>query len=206
MKRTQEDYLKLYQGLHDGTGEYLVKGSDKKNRDVKQRMFDGSNFYEKLWSHFKELIGKRKSFRVLDFGSGKAKHLYEPHLEGKTFHQFFGGAVQEYYCYDPGYLKYSRKPADGAKFDALICADVMEHIPDENVDEVIEQMKNWMHPDAYAFFSISGMPAIKSFTDGENLHCNVQPLEYWTTKLKNLSRRYVLVYSGPNGQITFRRI
>lgn len=205
-KKNLEDYLHLYRGLHSGDAGYKIRGSDELHSDKRGRMFDGSNFYEKLWSHFKEWVVDKGSFRVLDYGCGKAKHLYEPHLEGKTFHQYFKGRCQDYYCYDPGYEKYCMAPPKGSRYDALICADVMEHIPEEHVDSTLETMKNLTHPNGMCFFSISGQPAVKMFEDGENLHCNVQPMEYWTQKLKKLNRRYVMIYTNEKGSTTLKRV
>lgn len=201
--KTPDDYLKQYQKLHDGSAEYMVGG--KKVRDTTGRLFDGSNFYEKLWKEFKLFAKDKESFRVLDYGCGKAKHLYQPHLEGKTFHVFFNGACQEYYLYDPGTTKYNIKPASTAQFDAIICADVMEHVLEEQVDDAIAEMKTWLDPKGTAFLSISGDLAKKSFTDGENLHVNVQPLEYWIQKLKQLHRRFVLVYSSSGNETFYKR-
>jgi SAM-dependent methyltransferase len=201
-KKNVSDYLKLYQDIHEG-GDFLIGSKKFQNANS---IFDGSNFYEKLWDDFKIWADGRPAFRVLDFGCGKAKHLYEPHLEGKTFHQYFKGACQEYYLYDPGFRKYQTAPVDTAQFDAVICADVMEHIPDEAVDETLARIRKWADPNATCFFSISGMAAKKCFVDGENLHCNVQPIEYWVAKLKQLNRRFIMAYTDINGTTLFKRV
>ena len=161
---------------------------------------------KKLWDHFKKWAEPLNAFRVLDYGCGKAKHLYKPYLEGKTFHSFFAGKVQEYYLYDPGNRLYLKQPAAGSRFNALICADVMEHVPEQYVEKTIEDMRMWLDPSGTAFFSISGQTAKKSFDDGENLHVNVQPIEYWILKLKHLHRRYVMVYTGDAGVTTYSRV
>lgn len=204
MTKTLDHYLEKYKKLHDGTGTFLVGG--KAYTDVPGRLFDGSNFYEKLWDDFKIWARDKDSFRVLDYGCGKAKHLFQPHLEGKTFHTFFAGKVQEYYCYDPGNARYATRPADDAGFDAVICADVMEHVPDEHVDAVMKEIGKWLHPKGVGFYSISGQPAKKCFDDGENLHVNVQPIEYWQEKLKLTNRRYVMVYTADDITTTIKKL
>jgi SAM-dependent methyltransferase len=204
MTKPVEHYLEKYKQLHAGVGTFLVGG--KAFTDVPGRLFDGSNFYEKLWEDFKLWAKDKDSFRVLDYGCGKAKHLFQPHLEGKTFHEFFAGKVQEYYCYDPGYERYKRSPPSWSTFDAVICADVMEHVPHENVDGVMKEIGNWLHPKGVAFFSISGQLAKKCFDDGENLHVNVQPLEYWQEKLKLMERRYVMVYTADDLTTTIKKL
>lgn len=201
---TKEQLLKAYQGLHDGTASYRV--GDKIARDESGYLFDGSNFYEKLWHDFKSWAAKRESFRLLDYGCGKAKHLYQPHLEKKTFHQYFGGKVQEYYCYDPGYLKFSKPPVATAKFDVVICADVMEHVLEEDVDNVFVEIANWLTEDGVVMLSISGDVAKKKFADGTNLHVTVKPFDWWVQKLNAMGRRYVCVYTAGNSVSVAKKV
>ncbi|AMQ65970.1 methyltransferase [Stenotrophomonas phage vB_SmaS-DLP_6] len=201
---TKEQLLKAYQGLHDGSASYRV--GDKLARDESGYLFDGSNFYEKLWTHFKEWASTRDSFRLLDYGCGKAKHLYQPHLEKKTFHQYFGGKVQEYYCYDPGNKKFEKPPVQTAKFDVVICADVMEHVLESDVDQTLLEISNWLAPDGIAMFSISGDVAKKKFADGTNLHVCVKDFQWWRAKLNAMGRRYVCVYTAGNNVILAKKV
>jgi SAM-dependent methyltransferase len=208
-----DEYCLRYQAIHDGKEEYLVSREEgKKGKAVKDEtghLFDGSNFYEKLYKPFVEWVEKKDSIRVLDFGCGKAMHLYRPYLNGKTIHQAMAGKIQSYYCYDPGYAKYAKPPHKDEKFDVVICADVMEHIPEEFVDDALKQMRRWCEPDGIGLFSISGRPAFKSFGDGENLHITMKPLDWWTDKLDNVfARRYHHEYTPnhPGGGIIRRRI
>lgn len=204
MKKTKEELLAAYQSLHDGSGSYMVGAQTY--TDTQGRLFDGSNFYEKLWTHFKEWASKRESFRVLDYGCGKAKHLYQPHLEKQTFHAFFKGKCQEYYCYDPGNKMYAKPPVETAKFDVIICADVMEHVLEEEVDNVLLEMANWLAADGVVMLSISGDTAKKKFDDGTNLHVCVKDFQWWRAKLNAMDRRYVCVYTADNNVILAKKI
>lgn len=203
--KTSEDYLNEYKALHSKSTGFRYMG-ELMPSDSGDRLFNGRDFERNLWNVFREWAEKRESFRVLDYGCGKAKHLFQPHLEGKTFHTFFAGKVQEYYCYDPGNARYATRPADDAGFDAVICADVMEHVPDEHVDAVMKEIGKWLHPKGVGFYSISGQPAKKCFDDGENLHVNVQPIEYWQEKLKLTNRRYVMVYTADDITTTIKKL
>lgn len=185
-----DEYLLKYQGLHDGSEPFMVGDKTKKSK----MLFDGSNFFEKLIKPFDEISREDPSFTVLDYGCGKALHLQKPVLDGKTFHERYAGRVQNYYCYDPGYKIFEKKPSPGSQFDYVICADVMEHIPEEYVDDVLREIGRYTTK--MVFFSISGDPAYKSFGDGENLHCTMRDVAWWKEKiLNNVRRSFYLVHT-----------
>lgn len=185
-----QDYIDRYRGIHHGRDEFLFDGRAKKS----QKLFDGSNFLEKLMPAFDKRVEQNDSFTVLDYGSGKALHLHKRVLDKQTFHERYAGKVQGYYCYDPGYEPYARKPHPEMKFDYVICADVMEHIPEEHVDEVLQEIGR--HVNRCAFFSISGDPAYKSFGDGENLHCTMHDHQWWTKKIiRNVRKPFYIVHT-----------
>lgn len=187
------EYAERYQRLHNQEDAFLSK-EGKLHRT--SRIFDGSNFYEKLWDAFYGEAMKRQSFTIIDYGCGKAEQLFKRHKDDKSFHEIFEGKVQCYYAYDPGNLQYARRPARGQKFDFLICADVMEHVPEEGVDEVLADCASMLEPDGKVFFSIAGKEAYKSFADGENLHCTIRSLEWWVRKLHHyFGDRFYLSYT-----------
>jgi hypothetical protein len=44
--------------------------------------------------------------------------------------------------------------------------------------------------------AISGNPAVKAFTDGENLHCTIRSMDWWKEKIEAICKRnYVLVHT-----------
>lgn len=200
-----DEYCLKYQGLHDGTAGFRVVGANSVFVDKKQRLFDGSNFFEKLYEPFTQFVDKKGgSVRVLDFGCGKAIHLFKRVLDGKTLHEAFPGKIQSYYCYDPGYAVYSTPPAKKEKFDVIICADVMEHIPEESVHNVLKQLDEWAEDDGFILLSISGKPAMKMFADGENLHCNIKDAAWWKEILDaSLTVPYLCVHTGEDGEVRF---
>lgn len=190
------DYLEHYRRLHDGTEAFMTPNGDVVYRD---NLFDGYNFYEKLLKPIAQHVNSNKldSFSILDYGCGKAKHIYEPRCDGKTFHQYFEGRCQNYYCYDPGYNRYLREPPLGSHFDIIACADVMEHIPEADVPAALQKMRDYTYVGGKAFFSISGDEAWKKFIHGENLHVTVKPLAWWMEQLReHYGHAFHLVYTA----------
>lgn len=191
------DYLDQYQKLHDGVEGYIDCGQVK---GPSGGLFTGANFASKLIKHFDVLMEYRVgSVRILDYGCGKAKHLYEPRFNGQTFYQAYEGKVQTYYCYDPGYKKYMQPPHPAQKFDIVICADVMEHIPGLSfINHALMMMAGHLESDGVALFTISGKKAKKQFLDGENLHVSLYPVETWVAWLEDAfcDKAVMMIYEG----------
>jgi len=61
------------------------------------------------------------------------------------------------------------------------CADVMEHIPEDKVDQVLD---NILTAARHVFFQISTLPDHFGSTIGEQLHLTVKPFEWWLAKLR----------------------
>ena len=99
---------------------------------------------------------------ILDYGCGKAAHHKKAKLGDVTL-------------YDPYYEPYSEKP-EGA-FDMVICTDVLEHIPEDEVLTVLSELIN--HTNKVLFLAIATRPAHKKFGNGENVHLSIWPKEKW---------------------------
>jgi SAM-dependent methyltransferase len=202
MSSTYTKYIERYQGLHSGNDAFLdTKGQLHKS----DKLFDGKNFEEKLWKHLKPLIGSFETIRFLDYGCGKARHWHEPLIEKRTLPQLLGKKLQTFFLYDPGYLPYSLHPDASQSFNIVSCSDVMEHIPEDCVEEVLEDISWLSSPDAIVLFSIAGAPAFKSFSDGENLHCTVKTIDWWKEKIFEAPiGKFVLVYTNLTGEQVFK--
>jgi hypothetical protein len=125
---------------------------------------------------------------LLDFGAGKGR-MYEddPAFEAggrhKRLPQWPGVAVT---CYDPGYEPF-REPYEGA-YDAVITTDVLEHIPEEDIAWVLDDLFDQADKVVYAVAAC--YPAKKLMPDGTNAHCTQQPPAWWAGQMELAARRH----------------
>lgn len=118
---------------------------------------------------------------VLEYGCGQSKLCEMLALE-----------EIEWIRYDPAIPEYSKITIDRSDF--VVNTDVMEHIPEEDVNEVLEHIKSLTDN---VFFNISTRPANQVLPNGENAHCTVWPDEKW---LQKISQHF------PSAQIVYSRI
>ena len=178
-----EDLLKEYELMHD----------------VSDQMFNGrsvANFVDVIQHVLKE----NKCNTLLDYGSGKGL-LYTKDYDkvqidnpiSKPLPKLWD--INKYTLYDPGYKEHSKLPT--GKFDSVVCTDVLEHVPEEDlgwvVDELIDYAKKVL------FLNISCLPALKKFRDGTNVHVSIFKPEEWANFLaaklkqhKNIDLKIVL--------------
>lgn len=128
--------------------------------------FKGKSCFQHAKS-IKKIIDDTKSTTILDFGSGKGQQYTVDKLD------FFWGAKVS--CYDPYVEKYKNLP--NKKFDGIICTDVLEHIPEESISLVFEEIKR--RANKFIFLGICTRPAKKKFSNGTNLHLTVKPIDWW---------------------------
>ena len=75
-------------------------------------------------------------------------------------------------------------PFTDMQFDLAICCDVMEHIPKDRVLRVLKETFRIAHS---VMLVIDCAPAKLSDAHGKNLHCTVQPREWWMRQIKRLA-------------------
>jgi hypothetical protein len=105
---------------------------------------------------------------ILDYGCGQSPLLEHLNL----------GYDPEMLRYDPAIPKYSVKPEK--KADLLLNIDVLEHIPESHLDEVIADMAACC---SNAIIIVDMAPAATVLSDGTNAHCTLQPRDWWERKL-----------------------
>lgn len=106
---------------------------------------------------------------VLDYGSGKSKLVEKISYVVKP----------KTYRYDPAIPELSVLPVDNV--DLVLCTDVLEHIPEEFVDEFIDDLYRLSEN---ALLSISTRMSGNSLPDGRPCHLTVRPCSWWIKKLK----------------------
>ena len=158
MSSEKDEYITMYQKMH-------AKGNP----------FPGNSITEHS-PNIKALIEETKAATLLDYGCGKGQQ----YSKAKIHEQW--GILPD--LYDPGVPKYNNKP--DKKWDGVICADVMEHVPESAVDEVLKDIIT--SASKFVFLNISTRLASAILPNGENAHCTVHNHEWWEdiiTKIKN---------------------
>lgn len=83
----------------------------------------------------------------------------------------------DYHPYDPAFEEYGvPTPAEMA-----CCIDVLEHIEEEFLDNVITDLSNITQ--RLGFFTIHTGPAVKVLEDGRNAHIIQKPSSWWLKRL-----------------------
>ena len=130
-----------------------------------------------------EMCGIPLSASIVDLGCGRAE--LSKHFERYTGVDVSAFAVGENRKDRRGQFHHSSlhdlSCLVGLEFDAAVCSDVMEHIPPDKVDAVLQSIagvcsKVWA-------FNVSCRPSGTIGPQGENLHLTVQSPEWWQAKL-----------------------
>ena len=126
-------------------------------------------------------IGYLKPKSILDYGCGKGtliKQLKEQYPD------------IEILGYDPYVSEYSS--VIDRKVDLVVNTDVIEHIPENNVCSIIEQISKISDN---CFFQFHHYPAVAILPNGENAHCTIKPIS-WYTNILNKYFKDILVFPG----------
>jgi hypothetical protein len=164
------ELLRMYQRMH-------VDGERFQGVAAKFT-FDGRSLKPQA-QRIKRLIAATGASTVLDYGSGKGTQ-YDPKsfsVEGEgTWDSVLDyWAVDEVRCFDPAFLPFSTRPQ--GRFDGVICTDVLEHCPEEDVPWIVEEL--FSYAQRFVFATIACYPARKRLPNGDNAHCTIQPPEWW---------------------------
>lgn len=116
-----------------------------------------------------EMVNKLEVNHLLDYGCGSRLSLMKAL---KVDHQI------KYQAYDPAVVKFSSAPVPA---EMVCCIDVLEHIEEDMIDEVLDHLMELT--EAVAFISISTGPASKTLSDGRNAHILQRPAEWWLPRL-----------------------
>lgn len=150
---------------------------------------DGKTVYDR-WKELRYIFHKCDVYSVLDYGSGKAAH----HVHMNMYEQKFG--ITDIGLYEPAIEEYATLPE--RSFDAVVCADVMEHIPEVNVEHTIEQINS--KADKAVVYIISGNLSNTILPNGENAHITRKPKSWWSQRIMKYAKEgceyYLLLTFG----------
>ena len=117
----------------------------------------------------------QKAYRVLDYGCGQGDLLGKLEVAHPVY-------------YDPNVEGRDTKPE--GLMDWIICTDVMEHIPEEELDEVLTDIFSYGNN---VFMMISLALAHEILPNGDNAHCTVKPAEWWLDLLSDYTEHVNVV-------------
>lgn len=136
----------------------------------------------------KRLIERTGACTILDYGSGKGQQygVRPLQIEGEgTWHNLVDyWEIAAVYCYDPNYEPFSRMPS--ARYDGVICTDVLEHCPEEDLPWILGEIFGFAG--RFVFSNVACYPARKRLPNGENAHCTIRPPEWWRALIESASQ------------------
>ena len=109
----------------------------------------------KYQKKIKDLVDRYGAKTILDYGCGKGlqykdKLPYGENNQLMTFDEFLGVTV---YAYDPCVAGLDTPPPEGTKFDGVICTQVLNSIPDDDLDWVCERLMSYA--DKFCFIGLN---------------------------------------------------
>lgn len=135
----------------------------------KKKAFVGKTIL-KYEQQLRFLIGKHNIKNILDYGCGQAF----------GWNNGFLHEIKHVALYDPAVERYSQIPV--GKFDMVICCDVVEHVPEDELDELFKNL--FSYAQKCLFLTFCNRPArSKRLLNGENVHISQHEREYWLEKI-----------------------
>lgn len=136
---------------------------------------EGKNFLGlSLLNHAAEigsLIRRTGARTILDYGSGRGDAYFTPHQIQRDW------GVDRPFLFDPAFPQHDVLPPAGVLFDGVICSDVLEHVPEDEVRALVDDLFEFSR--GFVWASVCCRPAKKHFADGRNMHVTVKPIEWW---------------------------
>ena len=154
-----------------------------------KQMHEDENLYEgSATTLHKESIKQgleiSNSKSILDYGCGKGIQYFKEDIHTN----YFFGIMPS--LYDPAVKQYSQLPE--GTFDAVISTDVLEHIEEENLDDVISEI--YSKADKFVNLGICNSPADSILPDGRNAHVTQKELDWWLEKILPHADKFTMIY------------
>lgn len=171
----------LYRQMHEEGEKFL--------NVPPEQTFPGKSLIKQA-VRIRDLILQTGARTILDYGSGKGQQYLPMKIEEKSGSTY--PSIQAYWgvdriqCYDPSYTPFSALPE--GKFDGVICTDVLEHCPEEDLGWILEEI--FGYATLFVFANVACWPASKRLPNGENAHSTVKPVDWWVNAIRPVSARH----------------
>jgi len=122
-----------------------------------------------------ELLARHGARTLIDWGCGRGDAYKAPHNVWRHWAILPGNIT----LYDPSFKQHEVPPMHNA--DAVLCSDVLEHIPEAEIDEFVAGL--FARADLFVWAAFCNRPAKKKFPGTQiNLHCTLHDMAWWTAK------------------------
>ena len=173
--------LAEYQRLH-GEG-------DRRLGLAPEETFEGHSLLPHV-ENIAVMCRRHHAVTLLDYGAGKGMQykIACVTVEGrdKQFTIPVHWGIRYLTCYDPAYPPFAQLPA-GRTFDGVICTDVLEHCPAEDLPWIIAELFELAGNFVYA--GVASFPAMKHLANGENAHCTIRPDAWWRELIRSAAAK-----------------
>jgi len=132
------------------------------------------------------LIKENNIKTILDYGCGKAKFHSILFNNRKVPGSPMGINITPY---DPAVTQFSNKPT--GPYDLVLCIDVMEHVQEDKVDEVLKDIFSYSNK---VFLTITCYPAMQVLPNGKNAHYTIKEPDWWKEKLKPYDGNHITIF------------
>jgi len=132
------------------------------------------------------LINENNIKTILDYGCGKAKFHSILFNNRKVPGSPMGINITPY---DPAVTQFSNKPT--GLYDLVLCIDVMEHVQEDKVDEVLKDIFSYSNK---VFLTITCYPAMQVLPNGKNAHYTIKEPDWWKEKLKPYDGNHITIF------------
>lgn len=124
----------------------------------------------------KRMLRDNRCNSLLDYGCGDAT----PYKDGKL-----EWPVERFALYDPAHPDYCERPT--GIFDAVICCDVAEHVPEEEVPEFLDDVFSFAKKAVY--MTVCCREAKRWIGEEINAHVCVKPMKWWHNRVSKRARK-----------------
>jgi hypothetical protein len=157
--------------------EEMHREGDRVNGISADKTFSGISLLP-VAPQIRRVVEATGASRLLDYGCGKGTQYEAPFMapDGTRYEsvlKYWG--VDEVHRYDPAYGPFSQLPS--GKFDGVICTDVLEHCPEEDVAWIVDELFGFAN--MFVFANVACYPAHKVLPNGENAHCTIRSPDWW---------------------------
>lgn len=181
------DYLRVRRFVKK-MSNWWIEEYKKFHRDINDYGNGGAMKFHHL--HIDDLIKDTETETLLDFGCGKAE-VYTKNDWGWP----------KPTLYDPAIPEYSELPS--GTFHGVISTDVMEHIPEEQLPEVVEQI--FSRAERFVYLGIANNESSAVLSDGSNAHVTRKPVDWWAEKVDQYAPEkiycHIKTYGDSNGYV-----